>query len=340
MNIALIAFSEKGLALAQQLRAKLSVQGHLVKAQRCEPNGLLSWTAEHFVRDDALVFIGSCGIAVRAIAPHVSAKTTDPAVVVVDETGCFSISLLSGHLGGANKLASQIAGLLGAVPVITTATDRNHLFALDSWARDQNLRIANPERIKHVSARLLAGESQALSSCFPIKGKVPQGITLSDEGGEIILSFKQQPGSENALHLVPPALTLGLGCKRGTKAETLESAFLSMLERSGCHPLAVARVCSIDLKAEEAGLLAFCQSRSLPLDTFSAQELSAVPGQFTASAFVQSITGVDNVCERAAMLGAGPGARLLTKKYAADGVTMALALSPCPLSFEEKEEAQ
>ncbi|MEA5015424.1 MAG: cobalamin biosynthesis protein [Candidatus Limiplasma sp.] len=346
MNVGIIAFSERGHALGQGLAQALQGKGHSAQAERCGEGGLAAWTQARFASKDALVFIGSAGIAVRAVAPHVRSKAADPAVVVVDDLGKYSISLLSGHLGGANDLAVEIAALVGAAPVITTATDLRGIFAVDTWAKSQGLAIANPGRIKRVSARLLAGEALALSSGFPIQGAPPQGIRLIQGPGDIAVSWErrplaaQDPAAPEPLHLVPPAITLGVGCKKGTDAQAIESAFARLLESAGCHPLAVARVCSIDLKARETGLVEFCRRHGLPLSTFSARELAAVPGAFTASAFVQSVTGVDNVCERSAILGGGPGARLLAQKHAAGGVTMALALGPYPLRFPEGGEEE
>ena len=129
---------------------------------------------------------------------------------------------------------------------------------------------------------------------------------------------------------------LGAGCRKGTPAAALERAFAELLEKSGLNPLAFYKVCSIDLKRDEPGLLAFCQSRGLAFETFSAQALLAVEGDFSPSGFVRSVTGVDNVCERAAVLGSG-GA-LIVKKQAGDGVTMAAALAPFSPDWRWRDE--
>lgn len=120
MTRAYLAFTETGLALAKRLSAALPGS-----VARCGQDGvsLAEWASAQFVQSDALIFVGAAGIAVRAIAPHCKSKTTDPAVVVVDECGRFAVPILSGHLGGANDLARAIAAVCGAVPVITTATD-------------------------------------------------------------------------------------------------------------------------------------------------------------------------------------------------------------------------
>ena len=175
MIVRLISFTDKGEALARKLADLLPGV-----ADRCNtPEPLAPWTARWFAGADALVFVGAAGIAVRAIAPHVSSKATDPAVVVVDEGGRFAVPILSGHLGGANDLARRIGALLGAEPVVTTATDLRGLFPVDQWARVQHCAIPEPERIKGVSARLLAGETVALRSDWPISGPPPEAAGYS-----------------------------------------------------------------------------------------------------------------------------------------------------------------
>ena len=153
MTRAYLAFTEKGLALAQKLAGALP--GTVARCGHGGP-GLADWAAEQFAHADALIFVGAVGIAVRAIAPHCRNKAVDPAVVVLDECGRFAVPILSGHLGGANDLARALAAVCSAVPVITTATDANGVFAVDAWARHQNCAVLEPERIKRVSSRLLA----------------------------------------------------------------------------------------------------------------------------------------------------------------------------------------
>ena len=149
MTRAYLAFTAKGLALAQKLAA-----AYPGSVTRCGHEAgqvhLADWTARQFAGSDALVFVGAVGIAVRAIAPHCQSKAQDPAVVVLDECGRFAVPILSGHLGGANDLARALAAVCGAVPVITTATDANGVFAVDEWAKHQNCTVLEPERIKLV----------------------------------------------------------------------------------------------------------------------------------------------------------------------------------------------
>ena len=322
MTRAYLAFTAKGLALAQKLAA-----AYPGSVTRCGHEAgqvhLADWTARQFAGSDALVFVGAVGIAVRAIAPHCQSKAQDPAVVVLDECGRFAVPVLSGHLGGANELARRLAAVCGAVPVITTATDANGVFAVDEWARHQNCAVLEPERIKKVSGALLAGRTVRFASDWPIAGSPPAGLAEDAAAPELALTLCP---AGDALHLVPRIGVLGVGCRRGTGADTLAEAFAAFCAQAGLAPQCIAAAASIDLKQNEAGLLAFCQSRGWPVEFFTAEQLRQAPGSFTPSAFVQSVTGVDNVCERAAVLAAG--GPLVFHKFARTGVTFALAVRP------------
>ncbi|NLV17701.1 MAG: cobalamin biosynthesis protein CbiG [Syntrophomonadaceae bacterium] len=336
MNAAIIAFSERGCALGEQIVDYFAQRGDMAGLTRCPSGGLAEWTKAHF-HHDALIFIGACGIAVRAIAPFLAGKTKDPAVVVIDELGIHVVSLLSGHTGGANHLTVSLADFLQATPVITSATDVHGIFAIDTWAAMRGIRIANPEHIKGISGRLLAGETIAVNSIFPVAGPLPDGFRLGDHEEDVLISCFNREDKET-LQLIPPVVTLGIGCKKDVPVESIEEAFEHTLKKANCHPLAIERVCSIRQKEKEPGILEFCRRKSFDYQTFSVQELMAVPGTYTSSGFVKEITGVDNVCERSAVLGSGAGGQLLLGKTALNGVTMALAISPYTISFEEADE--
>ena len=157
---------------------------------------LSDWTAENFQKSDALIFIGAVGIAVRAIVPHCKSKATDPAVIVLDERGRFSIPILSGHLGGANDLAKKLASICGAVPVITTATDVEGVFAVDEWAKAQSCHVLEPERIKTVSSTLLAGKVVYYDSQWRITGTQPKNVFPADENHQADFSVTLHPKSD------------------------------------------------------------------------------------------------------------------------------------------------
>lgn len=349
MRIACLAFSERGYRLAQQIGKALGAQVWRSGA----PLNAYDWARTYFGSEDALIFVGAAGIAVRAIAPLVRDKQTDPAVVVIDERALHVIPILSGHLGGANDLARQIAALTGSDCVITTATDVNGVFAVDEWSRYQDCVLLEKEKIMHISSTLLAGGRVSVYSQWPVAGDVPEGIDViphdtdpyaydagneADEADEadgsagidtndIDISLDIEVVGRHPLHLVPRICVLGVGCRKGTSKEAIEDRLFDVLELTCIHPAAISAVASIDLKQDEPGLTSFCAEHGWPLITFSSQQLQEVQGEFTPSAFVASITGVDNVCERSAVLAAG-GGELIQPKISAGGVTMAMAVKP------------
>ena len=330
MKLAFLAFTEKGFVLASSLAQTLGGS-----VMRCgQPDSLQEWTQKQFAQADGLVFVGALGIAVRAIAPHIQKKWKDPAVVVVDEGANFSIPLLSGHLGGANQLARTVSQICGAVPVVTTATDVNGVFAVDEWARHQKMQVQNPQNIRIISGKLLAGGTIQVYSHWPIAGQCPKGVELTqDLKADVVVSTHKQ---EATLLLVPQQVVLGIGCRRGTSKETIERVLQCFLQQTGLQMQAVCGVASIDLKEDEAGLLAFCQEHGWTFETRTAEQLQQVAGEFTPSQFVSHITGVDNVCERSAV--AVSQGILQERKFAMDGVTMAAAIKPFSMNWNWTEE--
>lgn len=337
MKVNLISFTQRGAELGERVAAALRERGDTVSAVHGSGEGKVSlkdWTAASFADAEALVFVGAAGIAVRSIAPHVASKVSDPAVVVMDEMGNFVIPLLSGHIGGANRLSRDIAGMIGAVPVLTTGTDVRGVFAVDTWAAGQNLAIVNPGQIKWISARLLAGETIRVRSQYPIAGTPPKGVELvTDKEYDVLISVKERH-RDQILHLAPRICALGIGSRRDIPAQAVRDAFDAILKKGSLVPQAVYGAFSLDMKSDECGIVQFCREARLPYRTFSVRELNSLPGQFSGSDFVKKTTGTDNVCERSAVCGC-PGGRLILKKNAGNGVTMAVAAKDPGLKFEE-----
>lgn len=331
MVIKIISFSDTGFALGKRLKELLAGNGCQASIERSGQNGIsvMKWTTEHFHCCDALIFIGAAGIAVRAIAPHIKSKLSDPAVLVIDDAAQYVIPILSGHLGGANELAYKIANDLGACPVITTATDIYKVFAVDNWAKKLGMAIINPSQIQKVSSRVLSGQEIIISSPFEFSGTLPDEIRICKKGGDVVADIYRQ--DTDALILVPRIVSLGIGCRKNTPFHEINAAFEIFCSRQGIYPQAVCGVFSIDLKKDEAGILEFCDSRGLPYTCFSAQELSQAEGNFTSSGFVMEVTGTDNVCERSAVLGSM--GELIAAKMTFGGITMAAAINKFTLYF-------
>ncbi|WP_297208797.1 cobalt-precorrin 5A hydrolase [uncultured Flavonifractor sp.] len=324
MRAAVVAFTRRGTELGRRLADSLGADLHAPARFAAQVgakgwDSLEVWTARMWRERDALLFVGACGIAVRAIAPHVKDKFTDPAVVSVDEAGRFAVPLLSGHVGGANELARRVAALTGGQAAISTATDVNGLFAVDVWAEAHAMAITDRSLAKEISAALLEGREVGFASAF--SHPCPAGLTEGPAELGVWVTWGTGTGPfPRTLRLAPRGLILGIGCRKGTDVKTIQAVVDEAL--AGYEPAAVERVATIDLKQDEPGLLAFCAARSLPLSVFSAAELAAAEGEFTPSDFVKHVTGVDNVCERAAVRAGGT---LLVPKRAKNGVTVAVA---------------
>ena len=337
MRLAYLAFSGQGYELACKLADELGGTAY----RSGQPQNLAEWTEEHFRKEEGLVFVGAAGIAVRAIAPFVADKTTDPAVVVIDERALNVIPILSGHLGGANDLAREIAKVTGAGCAITTATDINGVFAVDEWSKRQGCSLLEPKRIVKISGALLGGGTVTVRSRWEIEGEAPEGIkvVLSDDGqmehdADVALDVFR--GTEEALHIVPPVCVLGIGCRRDTKKEAIELLLEKLIKETGLLAESICGAASIDIKREEQGLLDFCSDHGWEIDFYSSEELAAVPGSFSSSDMVKSVTGVDNVCERSAARKSG--GEVIVRKMAENGVTMAVAIKDYKPNWEWKDE--
>ena len=258
------------------------------------------------------------------------AKKTDPAVVCIDEAGRFVIPLLSGHIGGANALAEALAEKLDATAVVTTATDVRGKFAVDAWAARHGCAISDMGLAKAVSAAILEGDIP-LCSQFPLPSPLPEGTFAGETGSlGIFIGWRARTPFARTLRLIPRVLRVGVGCRRGISVSAVENAVQAVFAENGLDTAAICGVYSIDLKQDEAGLLAACGRNRWPVHFYTAQQLRDVAGDFTPSDFVRSVTGVDNVCERAALLGAE---ELIVQKTARDGVTVAVAAEHWEVRF-------
>lgn len=352
-KIGIAAFTDRGRSLAERIGRLLGPDAEVLWYEK----DLKNWCAGCFAQAEGILFIGACGIAVRTIAPFLKSKTTDPAVLVLDEKGQFVISLLSGHLGGANEFACEVAELIGAMPVITTASDVNGKTAVDVLAKKNNLAIGSMTAAKKMAAAIVRGEQIGVYCSGRVAGRVPEEFVLLPKEepeeqrqlphtGHLLWVSEKAPDREERqrymedpdgvfLHLIPRCVVLGVGCRRNKTKAGIEELVSRVLAEEGVPVRALVQAASIDLKKEETGILELCKSYGIDFVTYTAKELAQVNGAFEPSDFVKQTTGVDNVCERAALLAAGEHGRLLRKKAAANGVTAALAVREWELCFEK-----
>lgn len=283
---------------------------------------------------DAIVFVMACGIVVRTIAPFIKDKVNDPAVVVVDEKGNHAISLLSGHIGGANKLAREVAAITKGVPVITTATDINGVMAFDVFAAENNCCIENIKDLKYISSELVNGGSVHFFTDCMLSGEFPENVIYervqdaSDKTYKkaVVLTnnIKIPIKAETVLIIRPRNLILGIGCKKGTRKKSIEKAVIDFLQKNNKSIFSLKEVISIDLKKDEKGIVEFCKEKDFNFRTISAEVIRSIENRFAGSEFVKKTVGVGSVAEACAVLG-GENTKLICKKTVYKGITLALA---------------
>jgi cobalt-precorrin 5A hydrolase len=353
MKLAVIALTKGGAQLGQRIALAYPEQVDLYLNPLNQP--LKQLTERLFPQYQGIVFIMALGIVVRTIAPFLQDKRKDPAVVCLDEAGSFVISVASGHLGGANKLTIQLAELLSAAPVITTATDVQGKIAFDVLAVEQDLLIEPFENLRLLNSALVNGEKIGLISQIPAEKLGYQkdnprwaGITfnpwtekwpeqLATNGHYqypfmVIITNQEQPipaikPEPVILHLRPKNLIAGIGCRKGVKAEVIISAIKDALNQAGRSALSLCKLTSVDIKQAEPGLLEAALKLGLPIKFYPALELDQYLEKHTElsqSEYVKTQIGVGGVCEPAAML-AGHQTTLVLSKRKYQGVTVALA---------------
>lgn len=297
-----------------------------------------------FSRYRSLVFIMALGIVVRTIAGYIKDKTIDPAVVVMDEAGQNVISVLSGHLGGANSLARFIAAAMGSRPVITTATDVHGLPAVDDLARELNLALDPLSAVRQVNSGMVNGELIHFYSPIPLPFKPSANVKIlgtedyhqwADRVDYNVLITNYIPDTlhNRTMFLRPRNLVAGIGCRAGTSARDILTALQAALKQCRRSILSLRALATIELKAGEEGLVQIAAELKLPLVYFSAQEINNFYYQtrltLSKSGFVEKNVGVPGVCEPAALLATGEGELILPKqKY--PGVTVAMAQDHWP----------
>ncbi|MCR5342701.1 MAG: cobalamin biosynthesis protein [Butyrivibrio sp.] len=293
-------------------------------------NDLKDWTASNFQKGNTLVFIGAMGIAVRAIAPFVKDKTTDPAVIVIDEKGHYVIPVLSGHIGGGVEYSKRLAEIVSGEAVITTATDVEGLFAVDVFAKDHDMVISDMKKAKEFSAGLLRNKTatyyvdeyfEEYLKLATISAELRKVHCIGDNPDMIITPAKT---IGKILQLIPKCLVVGMGCKKGTDTDKLCEFCKEYLEEAGFDIRSVKAVTSIDIKGKELGLIELSKRLNAEFVTFSAEKLMEQEGDFSSSDFVKNITGADNICERSVM--AYGCEKLLIKKRSQDGMTLAVGI--------------
>ena len=339
MSTVAVAISPRGVDLALRLKKDI---GCVVYAfdkygkEGCESFNcsIKELTSNLFTNYRNIIMVMSCGVAVRTIAPYIDDKTHDPAVVVLDDSGKYSISLLSGHIGGANKLAIDVARAIGAEPIVTTSSDNHGIEAVDMLAKRLGLCISSMEDAKILTAIMLNGGRVAvICDCDELKESIKDYKLTSwgefeneDLDGIIYIgNMFRLPKKLNMpfVKLIMKNIVIGAGCKRGISAEVLESAVDDILDKNNIDKLSVRSIATVEIKGDEEALCSLAEKRGWKLDLISLKEIKKVQHLFPKSEFVEKTLGVGAVCEPSAYIASNMG-RCISHKIIASGSTLCI----------------
>lgn len=337
-RVAILAFTRNGAKLSENIsciKSELYIYkafvwekyaGEIIDAEAFDnTENLLNRIFDCY---DFIIFISSTGIAVRHIDGRLKGKERDPGIIVVDSSGKFVISLVSGHIGGANEFCRHISIGINAIPVITTASDNANMFSPDIFAVKNNLHITNLVTAKKIAAAILEGKSIGIVNNTSVKlDYMPDMLCISNESeyGIVILdneNDKFQSPFLTTLVLIRKDVIIGVGCKKNTDSSVFENEVNKYLKEYNIDITRICAIHSIDLKKDENAIWHYSRKYRVPVEFFSKSELKNVDGNFTGSDFVKSITGVDNVCERSAVVNGG---KLFVEKQSGNGITFAAA---------------
>ncbi|MGB9793111.1 MAG: cobalt-precorrin 5A hydrolase [Thermacetogeniaceae bacterium] len=347
-RIAVVFLTSAGAEVAERLAAAWPADWG---ADLYSPKGSLSDLVRGlWASYDGFVFIMAVGIAVRVIAPLLQDKWSDPGVVVVDEKGNFAVSLVGGHWGMANDLARRVAAAIGAVPVVTTATDVQGRPAIDVLARECGFYPIPRERVKLVNKALLRGERVVVFTEWELPSVgggdllefVPweeRRSSVADGAAVFVTSRVIDPLPDGALCLCPRSLVAGIGCKRGVSAAEVLDAVRFALRQAGRRREGLRGLASHLIKEDEVGLREAALALGVELEFFGTELLQSVAEklpQIRRSDFVKSRLGVEGVCEPAAVAAARDGSLILSKTCVGR-VTVALAEDGLLLSASGRE---
>ncbi len=319
MKIACLSFTKFGDSLAKKIKNSLADEVDCFQKSdyKAELNRI-------FREYEGIVFISSTGIAVRLSAPFLTSKAQDPAIVVIDDTAKFAISLVSGHLGGANELTETLAKTLGCQPVITTASDNRGIEAVDLFAKRQKLVIEDLNAVKKITAMMVDGKRIGFYSDYPETIDYNNLVSNHPEGCIFVDTAEKIDCNVPYCLLRPRVLQVGIGCRQGKSTEEIMAAMQQVFRLHNLSPKSIQSLATIELKKNEPGIIETCKILDCNLIAYSEEQIRTIEHQFEQSDFVKETTGVGAVCEPAAVLGGG---ELIVKKQTIDGITIAVAKS-------------
>ncbi|HHW28006.1 MAG TPA: cobalt-precorrin 5A hydrolase [Syntrophomonadaceae bacterium] len=319
MKCAVISFTDAGERMAKTISQRIPNTD--IYSNKEYPAGVKYEIGAIFEEYNRIVFVCAVGIAVRLIAPYIKDKTRDPAVVVVDDLGRYAISLLSGHLGGANDLAREIAEAIGAPAVITTASEGRGIEAVDMFAQRCGLVIENMEDAKTITSIMVNGGTLRVISEINQQINYPRISDTGYDGCLFITSRTAISCDQPYCVLRPKNLTVGVGCRKGKSKDDILNAIYTVFKENDLSIKSIDCLASIDLKKEEQGLIQACEELGCDFKTFTKEQINSVQQSFAGSPFVKGAVGVGCVCEPCAYLASG---EIIVGKRSLDGVTVSV----------------
>ncbi len=337
MNWGIIALTRGGLALAERIREGIpsSTIYTLPKWSRKDcgliVDSIASFTGKIFKKHDIIIFITAAGIAVRAIADHLEDKRRDPGVLVIDEKGEFVISLLSGHLGGANGAARLAAEITGGVPVITTSSDVQGLPSVDMFAERYGLAITDMTKARDVTSLIVNGHRVSVENLTSMEIENPfrnnadmQDASIVSDGIIIISARKIESPPLPHVFLTPRNIIAGIGCKKGIRGQEIIEFMNEVFGKLGIFSESIKCLATIDVKKDEEGIREAGRHFGLEVIIVPTDEIKKVEAMFDASDYVREKVGVASVCEPCAYLASNRTGGMLLKKTKKNGITLAL----------------
>ena len=318
MKLAVITVTEKGVRNGLKIKEKINCDVFTISKFMKEKtllieNGLQNFFEKNLLKYDTFLFITAAGIAVRTIAPFIKSKDKDPAVLTMDEEGNFIISLLSGHLGGANEAAKILGEITGAVPVISTASDVSGKIAVDTIAMKINGKLESLESAKKVTSLIVAGKE--------VNIKVPENMENENPQGVILISNRK---NIEIAKIIPQNIVVGIGCKKNKEAEKIIDAVKDSFEKLNLCEESIRVFATVDIKENEVGIIGTAEYFGKELKIVSREDIQKIENNFETSQFVKKSIGVGAVSAPCAFItGKGRG-KFLAEKLKYEGITISI----------------
>lgn len=333
MKIVCFSFTDKGKLLGEKLE-KINSDKYIIQhyENKKVEGGIKLLLCNVWNKYDGFIFISSTGIAIRMINPYIKDKTKDPAVVVIDDTGRFSISLLSGHIGGANFLAEDIGEFLGSIPVVTTATDNRGIEAIDIFAKRNNYYMEDMKTVRTITSLMVNEKKIGLYTEDDKIIDYPNIIRVKDLSnidekieGLIVVSSENLKNINMAIpttKLIPRNLNIGIGCRKGVEGEKIIKAIEEAFYYANLSTKGIKAIGTIDFKKNEQGIIHGAKHLNCPMKIFTMEEIKEVEDRFQKSQFVKDTIGVYSVSEPSAYL---LGGKIIWKKSKHNGITISIS---------------